>query len=140
MILQCPHCARKNRIVAQRFNDGPTCGGCGQPLTSGAPITIDGENFSAIVAASQRPVVIDFWAPWCGPCRTFAPVFAQAAARGNELLFAKLDTDANPAVGTQLAIRSIPTLAVFRQGRLVQRVSGALPAAQFEQWLRAAVG
>ncbi len=91
-----------------------------------------------MLAASRRPVVVDFRAAWCGPCRAFAPTFAEAAARHPELLFAKVDTDANLQLSAQLAIRSIPTLVIFREGRPVERVSGALPAAQFEQWLAAA--
>lgn len=139
MILECHQCGRKNRVLGERFNDAPTCGHCGRPLLEGAPVALDDDNFAAVLAASARPVVVDFWAAWCGPCRMFAPVFEQAAARHPEVLFAKVDTDAHPGISAQLAIRSIPTLAVFRHGNLVQRVSGALPAGQFESWLRQAL-
>jgi thioredoxin 2 len=139
MIIPCPHCQAKNRVRAERFDEDPTCGSCGKLLLSGTPVALSEANFSDVIAASGRPVVVDFWAAWCGPCRGFAPVFQEAASRHPEWLFAKVDTDANPQLSQQLSIRSIPTLAVFRGGQVVDRVSGALPPAQFEQWLAAAL-
>ena len=139
MIISCPHCQAKNRVKAERFNDEPTCGSCSKPLLAGRPVTLTEDSFGDVVVASRRPVVVDFWAAWCGPCRGFAPVFEQAAARHPDWLFAKVDTDANPQLSQQLSIRSIPTLAVFRDGKAVDRMSGALPAAQLEQWLAAAL-
>ena len=137
MIISCPHCQAKNRVKAERFNDEPACGSCGKTLLAGKPVALGDDSFDEVLAASRRPVVVDFWAAWCGPCRGFAPVFEQSAARHPEWLFAKVDTDASPQLSQQLSIRSIPTLAVFRDGKVVDRVSGALPAAQFEQWLAA---
>jgi thioredoxin 2 len=139
MILSCPHCQAKNRVKSERFNDDPSCGSCGQPLLAGRPVALTQANFADVLAASRRPVVVDFWAAWCAPCRGFAPVFEQTAAGHPEWLFAKVDTDANPQLSQQLSIRSIPTLAVFRDGGVVDRISGALPAAQFEPWLAAAL-
>jgi len=138
LTLACPHCHVKNRVRTERINDAPTCGKCGQPLLAGAPVALDEAGFDALVAASDRPVVVDFWAAWCGPCRGFAPVFSAAAARHPHYVFAKVDTDANPNLSARLAIRSIPTLAMFHRGALIDRLSGALPAAQFDQWLRQA--
>lgn len=135
MIIACPYCQSKNRVRSERIDDDPACGSCGKPLLAGAPVPLSQEDFGEVLAATGRPIVVDFWAQWCGPCRGFAPVFAQAAARHPRWLFVKVDTDANPQLSRQYSIRSIPTLAVFRNGELTDRVSGALPPAQFEQWL-----
>lgn len=139
MLLTCPHCATKNRVEPDRLTDDPVCGRCARGLLAGAPIALDASNFDAVVAR-DRPVVVDFWATWCGPCRAFAPVFSAQAAKETDLVFAKVDTDANPDLAARYAIRSIPTLAVFASGRLVQRTSGALPAAEFARWLKQARG
>ncbi len=137
MLITCPHCSARNRVENSRLNDAPTCGKCQGELLAGAPVTLDESNFSSLIAASRRPVAVDFWAPWCAPCRGFAPIFAQAAAMHPELIFAKVDTDANPQIAARFAIRSIPTLALFAAGVAVDRISGALPGPQFEAWLAA---
>lgn len=139
MLITCPHCGTRNRVDDARINHAPTCGHCQRELLSGAPVALDEASFPLVLAASARPVAVDFWATWCGPCRGFAPVFAHAAAKHPEILFAKVDTDANPQIAAQFAIRSIPTLAVFAGGKPLDRVSGALPAGQFAAWLAQAV-
>jgi thioredoxin 2 len=137
MLLTCPHCSTKNRVAPDRIDARPACGRCGKDLLGGAPIAIDGPNFDVLLRAG-RPIVVDFWASWCGPCRAFAPVFAAEAARNGDVIFAKVDTNANPELSARFAIRSIPTLAVFVGGQLVQRITGALPAAEFGRWLKQA--
>ncbi|MEG0822078.1 MAG: thioredoxin TrxC [Burkholderiaceae bacterium] len=139
MLVTCPHCGTRNRVDEARINAPPICGHCHRELLTGAPIALDESNFDLVVTASSRPVVIDFWASWCGPCLGFAPVFSQAAVQHPDVLFAKVDTDANPRIATRYAIRSIPTLALFAAGEPIERISGALPASQFETWLRAGV-
>ena len=138
MLIACPHCSTKNRVEPDRLVHKPACGRCGMDLLAGAPVALDEGSFDTVIRG-ERPVVVDFWAAWCGPCRAFAPVFAAQAARQPEVIFAKVDTDANPQLAARYAIRSIPTLAMFERGELVQRVSGALPAAELARWLQQAV-
>ncbi|HET8731316.1 MAG TPA: thioredoxin TrxC [Moraxellaceae bacterium] len=140
LIVTCPHCHRKNRMPEERLAQGGRCGSCHAELFTGAPVVLDESNFDAHLGA-DLPMVVDFWAPWCGPCRQFAPVFQQTAAQLEPgIRFAKIDTEAAPALAQRFGIRSIPTLIVFRGGREVARVSGALPPLQFQQWVRKAVG
>ena len=128
--IPCPHCGAGNRLPAARIDDAPSCGQCGQALADGAPIELTDTNFDAVVGASQRPVLVDFWAPWCGPCQAMAPAFKQAAAQlQGRALLVKVNSDDNPGLSQRFGIRSIPTLVQLRRGVESQRQSGALPVA-----------
>jgi thioredoxin 2 len=127
----CSRCGAKNRIPDARLGDGPDCGQCGHALLDGRPIVLTDANFESVVAATELPVVVDFWAPWCGPCRSMAPQFEQAAQvlRGRALLV-KVNSDDSPRAAARFGIRSIPTLVRLQRGREVQRCTGAMPAAR----------
>lgn len=139
--LVCPHCQAVNRLAAIRLAERPNCGRCHRPLFTGRPVDLDAAAFERQLQRSDLPLVVDFWAPWCAPCRSMAPAYAAAAAQLEpQARLAKLDTEAEPALASRHGIRSIPTLILFRGGREQARQSGALPASALLQWIRRSAG
>ncbi|VUZ27836.1 Thioredoxin 2 [uncultured Comamonas sp.] len=136
----CPHCHKTNRVQAGHLARHPDCGNCHQPLFTGQPLALTAHTFDPHITRSHQPVVVDFWAPWCGPCRHMAPAFAQAAGQLEpRVRLAKLDTEAHPDIASRYRIRSIPTMILFRHGQEQARISGALGAADIVRWVQSLV-
>ncbi len=139
MDITCSHCQAINRVPAERAHDGAICAKCKTPLLPDEPLDLDGDVLDAVLANTRGvPVVVDFWAPWCGPCQVMAPLYHEAAiALHGEAILTKLDTEANQVAAARHGIRSIPTVAIFLDGREIARSTGARPAAEIVRWVRA---
>ena len=137
LLLACPHCAALNRLPRARLGEAPNCGSCHRPLFTGKPVALTATDFDRHATRSELPLVVDFWAPWCGPCLAMAPQF-EAAAKALEpvVRLAKVDTEAVPELGARYGIRSIPTLVLFGHGRECARMSGAMSTPQIVAWVR----
>jgi thioredoxin 2 len=135
VLIACPQCNTANRVPADRLGESPVCGKCRSPLLDGKPVTLDAARFDAFLSRNGLPVVVDFWADWCGPCHAMAPAFERAA---NELKtrvrFAKLNTEQAQDIALRFGIRSIPTMVLFRNGSEAARISGALDARSIVSW------
>jgi thioredoxin 2 len=134
--ITCPKCNATNRLPNDRLADKPKCGKCKAPIFNGKPIELSSANVAAVIKHNEIPVLVDCWAPWCGPCKTFAPIFEQAAGDLEpKVRLAKLNTEKNQQIAARWKIQSIPTLILFRNGKESVRVSGAMPLNQLKKWL-----
>ncbi len=137
----CPHCAAVNRLPAARLAQSPQCGQCHEPLFEAHPVALTQADFDRHIQRNDIPVLVDFWAPWCGPCKMMAPQFQQAAGLLEpRVRVAKVDTEAEQALGARHGIRSIPTLALFKGGREIARQAGAMDARSIVAWVNSQLG
>ena len=136
----CPHCHTANRVPRERLAEGPTCGACKAPLFDAQPVELDGPAFRRHVASSELPLIVDFWAPWCAPCRAMAPVFERVARQLEpHARFVKVNTDGEQELARSLDIRGIPTLAIFKGGEEIARTSGLMDESRLVAWVRSSL-
>ncbi|MFA6113720.1 MAG: thioredoxin TrxC [Sphingomonas sp.] len=140
LLVACPHDGALNRVPRARLDQNPSCGNCHRPLFAGKPVDLTSATFDRHAVQGDLPVVIDFWAAWCGPCRMMTPAFEAAAARLEpKVRLAKLDTEAEPAIAARYRIQGIPSMIMLRKGREIARTSGVMPTQQIVAWIEQAL-
>ena len=135
--LVCPHCESLNRLPVSKRHESGQCGKCHKPLFTGSPVDLSSKNFSRYISKNDIPVVVDFWAPWCGPCKMMAPVFNQAAQQLQpQVQVAKVNTETEQSLAMQYQVRSIPTIAIFKAGKEIARTAGAMDITNLVSWIK----